>query len=485
MVRRTFALALLCLCAGTLYAESNSSQATAAAIPAKITLPSVNAKITLGFSYDLLRSPTDVSSDYAKGFIGFNIPYDNAVNPLEVVSNFTDALDTVFADSTMFANGDKFKPSVGFKQNANTTVRVDVPMLGGVGSFSTIQNFYINYSTVLGNGNLSIKPDSLAPGVDLFLKGALNVPITTSLSWETMSFGYAYKVNKLLMLAFNLNRHVFELDLQSRIDANIYGFFAINKPEVQLTLRKNIDYNSTQVYGNASGHYRAEAWTPTIGIKFWRLAWTSRFGLETEAKGTFAASYSLPFFIDKKTFQQSVDLTKTETLMDAAVRDRLLRSEVDSVSYFSRTSATWTLPQAHTIAFDIIPEGLTVSYTKLFGAISARHIYEGDDGIPGNSDDRKDLDVEIKVDHVIMLNANLYGAFLNAGVFGLDISLPDNKNILGTVYKDAGISMVMLDNMPLLPVLNIGSSVGTKIKLLLELDILPLPALRTGVSYYF
>ena len=41
---------------------------------ASVTPPSLNAKITIGFNYDLLRPPTDVSFDFAKGYIGVNIP---------------------------------------------------------------------------------------------------------------------------------------------------------------------------------------------------------------------------------------------------------------------------------------------------------------------------------------------------------------------------------------------------------------------------
>ena len=40
--------------------------------------PSLNAKITIGFNYDLLRPPTDVSFDYAKGYVGINIPFEQS-----------------------------------------------------------------------------------------------------------------------------------------------------------------------------------------------------------------------------------------------------------------------------------------------------------------------------------------------------------------------------------------------------------------------
>ncbi|HEX7510833.1 MAG TPA: hypothetical protein VF335_06005, partial [Chitinivibrionales bacterium] len=38
--------------------------------------PTLNAKLTFGFNYDILRAPTDVSFDYAKGTLGFNFPLE-------------------------------------------------------------------------------------------------------------------------------------------------------------------------------------------------------------------------------------------------------------------------------------------------------------------------------------------------------------------------------------------------------------------------
>jgi hypothetical protein len=44
---------------------------------------------------------------------------------------------------------------------------------------------------------------------------------------------------------------------------------------------------------------------------------------------------------------------------------------------------------------------------------------------------------------------------------------------------------VMLGDGIMIPVLNLGTTIGSKIQFLAELDILPLPALKTGVIYYF
>jgi hypothetical protein len=42
-----------------------------------------------------------------------------------------------------------------------------------------------------------------------------------------------------------------------------------------------------------------------------------------------------------------------------------------------------------------------------------------------------------------------------------------------------------LGKMALLPILNMGTELGRKIKVLIELDALPLPAMRSGIVYNF
>ena len=102
------------------------------------------------------------------------------------------------------------------RQNPNATVRVEVPMLGGVGSFSNTQNMYLNYQNVLGNPDIFVNPQNLGEGVNFLLRGTVNVPMDLTLYWETMTFGYAYKLNKFFTFALNLHRHVFSLDLRGK-----------------------------------------------------------------------------------------------------------------------------------------------------------------------------------------------------------------------------------------------------------------------------
>jgi hypothetical protein len=480
-----------CMQAGGFAQGPLSDESMEGSIQTTVTLPTFTARLSMGFNYDLLRSPTDVSFDYSKGYIGFNIPFEQTVNPLQVAEGFGASVNSVFEDTAMFTNGEEFQPQTGAKQNANTTIRIDVPMLGGVGTFSHIQNFFMKYSNTLGNADLLVDPDSLGQGIDLLLRGAVNMPVDVTLGWETTTFGYVYRVNKNLLLGAQLHRHIFRMDLLGKVDVDILGYFSIQN-EV-LNDKREIDYNSKKVKGYAFGHYEAEAWSPAFGVEFWRFSLASRFGLSTKAYGTFEAKYAVPFFIDPKTGQPTIDFNDPDKLMEelmkSEVRDALLNSESDSISYYSDKTADWELPQGHTLGFDIVRNHLSISYTKLFGEIAMHHKNPGkaDSADTRNTKaDYADLDFGIKVDHVICLSTTLWGATCNAGVFTLDFRVNEDDRLLGKQWeKNESMKMAMLDGSPMFPLLNFSSVIGAKTQLALEIDVLPLPAVKTGFVYHF
>jgi hypothetical protein len=200
--------------------------------------------------------------------------------PKKTASNVWSKMSNQISQDT--ASGQQFRPQASAKQYANTTIRVDVPMLGGVASFSNIENVYLNYTNVLGNSTVKLGYDTTmksstgTQSVALFLLGTINVPIDASLGWETMTFGYAYRVNKDLVMAMNVHRHLFRIDLLAKMDADILGRVTVQQsPESgdnsgggisalggsSLSLEKDIDYPHQRLFGQANGHYEAEAWS--------------------------------------------------------------------------------------------------------------------------------------------------------------------------------------------------------------------------------
>ena len=147
---------------------------------------------------------------------------------------------------------------------------------------------------------------------------------------------------------------------------------------------------------------------------------------------------------------------------------------------------TWELPQAHMIEFDIIPDKLSLSYTKLFGKLKMELTdpFSDKDALVDTTKypDTLDFRFEASVDHYLMLHAAFYNSFINVGIFSMDFAFRDRENLLSEIEA---LEKLKFGDGIMAPVLNFGAVIGTKIQLLVELDLLPLTALKGGVVYYF
>jgi hypothetical protein len=468
-------------------AVSSSQPRAQEEMPVTIKAPDFEAQLSGSFNYDLLRDPTAVSFKEPRGYLSINIPLTQGLPPF-LAEDIAEGLSGQIAEGD---NGEQFRPVASAGQYAATTIMVDVPMLGGVASFSNVQNMFLRYANTLGAPQMTIPMEE--ENFELFMRGAVAVPLRLSMGWETMTFGYAYEVNERFRLALNLHRHLFRFDLRGKVDIDLLGQLTMKFPEAeeagasdQLASAnplmnakpQQIDYPSDSVYGVAEGHYDLTWWTPTIGAKYWRFSLTSRFGMDTRPKGQLFASYALPILLDARTFQP----LEYEELLDK--QEAIRNNETVDLAYGTKEDMIWRMPSGHTLAFELIRNHMQLSYTKLFGEIQMkinglREITTSEDGAVADTTTIP-FDVAVKVDHVLLLNTQLFGGFINLGVFGIDVRFLEQENLLskieGLPHYGGGV---------LMPILSFGSTVGQRMKLHLEADILPLPALKSGIVYRF
>jgi len=491
----------------------------------KYEVGSFDARMSMGFNYDLLRPLTDVSFRYPVGYIGFNVPIIGA--------NLGSFLDSATVDDLLgssFVLPDNFRPTGYAGQNADYTVRVDVPMLAGVGTFAYTQNFYMNFNTTLGGSRFlkENQPVTYPSEIDtvgyLAVSGSLRLPLSFAMGWETMTFGYAYKVGRGddLIFALNLHRHLFSADIRMKADVDILGHAGIHAGNVDMGDGSNtgridvedefINFSSDKCNGFAQGRFKAEGWTPSVGVRWKRFALNSRFGLDVRAKGSTSGGFVVPQVLDLKTgktdigdrIQQFAENMKDDPLSFSAL-DSIIPKNLETVTYEIKPFR-WRMPQGHTISYDIIREHrLVISYTKLFGEtavdmdiISHHGVLEYDDnqlakkaGISADTpasdtawyDRNVKVDVGIDIDHILVLSASYPSFFANVGFCGFNVR---NKEKYALGEKGSSLSVLRLgDVVMLMPILNGGFNIGTKLQLRVEADVLPLPAVRSGVSYYF
>ncbi|OGJ87439.1 MAG: hypothetical protein A2268_14925 [Candidatus Raymondbacteria bacterium RifOxyA12_full_50_37] len=427
-----------------------------------------------GISYDILRYPTDVSFDYPEGHLSFNVPLDLTTSQFEMPLEGVDS---------------SFAPRIGARQKVNFSFRINVPMLGGVVSYSQTENVNFGFNMNLGSiiGMDTVTPMEDMGNLTLSLKGAINAPIRYRMGWRTQTFGYAFKPTKNMVLAFNLHKHLFELDANGIVNTNILGNVGIDISNPAISKDLGINYSENDVFGQVRGNFSGSAWSPAFGLKWWRLTATARLGVNTKVKGHFLMKWKLPFFIDPnpKSFKVEEDqLLITDIPQDDSgnvnvselmnkmqtLEGKLDRAETDSFKIDTKTDLEFSIPSGYTLSFDLIRDHLSFSYTYVRGAISAYH--QDEQGVT-------DLNLGFEVNHVMLMNLSLFRANLTVGAFVIDFYEMNKKNWLS---ESAGIDI--LGGVPV-PVLNLSTTIGGAARILLELDILPIPAGKTGIVYYF
>jgi len=492
-----------------------------------IGVPSFNARLAMGFNYDFLRSMTDVSFQYPVGYLGFNLPIGYSAGLDDFLDEKT--MDDIFSNGKIFKKGNKFKPSAGAEQNANYSVRVDVPMLKGVGTFAYTQNFYMNFSTALGGSSVIETTQPIISEFDnggrmdgyLAVRGALRLPLSFSMGWETMTFGYAYRVERVedLVLALNMHRHLFSADIRLRADIDLLGHVSVNAANIPMgngavmgmSLEDElVNFPSAKCNGFAQGRFKAEGWSPAVGVKWKRFSLNSRFGLNVKASGYAAGGFIVPKVVDLETgelllgdkFNSFADSMEANPLyvFTALGGDSggIIPKQIDSISY-TVGSFQWSMPQGHTLSFEIVPQRFAVSYTKLFGEIAMKMDVERSESEGVLKKDslnnidtsyyfgnprykNQTVDISVAVDHILTFSVTYPSFFANVGVAGFDIRNKDTRVLSG---NNSLKSLRVGDVVMLLPILNGGFNLGTKLQLRVEADILPLPAVRSGINYYF
>ncbi len=452
----------------------------------KLNSDQTQAVMNGSVSYDILRYPTSVSFDYPEGYLSFNIPLDLTTNKYDLGSKL---------DSSQ----KKFTPRIGARQRLNFSVRVNIPMMRGVVTYAQTENVNFDMNMNLGsnidvNKQMRIGDSSSTDSVDLNLNGAINLPIRYEMGWRTQTFGYAFKPLKDMIVAINLHKHLFEITANGTVNTNILGNVAINMKK-GLNDNLPINYSEEDVFGQINGKYTGTAWSPSIGIKWWRFTLASRFGVNTKVKGHFTMKWHLPFFVnpDPKHFgvdedklvvtkfaSKSNDSSNTDLnqlLQDFnGLKGNLDSSATDSFVMDTRTDAEFNIPSGQTIAFDIIRNHLLLSYTYIHGgAISLYH---------KNEQNKSDLDLGLNINHILTLNASFGKARLTAGAFLMDFYETGKYNWLSRSIKLGSKSMYeTLGGVPV-PITSFSTSFGSSLRILLELDLLPIPAIKSGLVYY-
>lgn len=475
-----------------------------------LLLGKTDAHLAGAFSYDFLQSPLDYPAETAEARLRFNVPVGLSAPLHRYLGESSESLLVV---PRFFA---------GISQKLNANIEIASPVPGGTAFFAWRENAGLSVTGSMGDTRFHLDT-TLADKGSLLLVGSLHFPLRFSAYWRSLTFGYRFggggKEGLLPAVGFQLHKHLLGLRLDGDLRTDMTGLVRVESGEAQSLFR--VDYGDEKLSGRAEGHYEAEGWSPEMSVGLGRFGFTARMGFAATARGGMETRYRVPYFIDADDF--SLRYAEPDSFLSAEGVQSLLNAEVNEKTYRMGRRLAVRFPPSYSFSFEPWKGHLTLSYSRTLGKATVKALADGppkespggegriaaegggsagtDGGAAGagtgggsageeseaagegsaeeTSEIGTYLDIGLAPDHVMVL-AFRFGAFSgHVGAFAFNLDYRREEKLL------SGLSALALGEDPLAPILDFGFSFGRTLRLQVDLLLLPLPALRGGVTYGF
>lgn len=422
-----------------------------------------DAEISGAFSYDFLKSPLDRPLHSGLAKVGMNLPFNASAQAQRFLGSIADS-SVVFP--SLFAR---------VSQSLNADIDVSAPVFGGTLFFAARENASLNVTGALGDALFNLDT-SLNDQGRVLLKGSIHMPMVFDMAWRSLTFGYAFKPAPLVEVAFQVHKHYFTARTSGDLRPDITGHIDVTG---DANTSFAVDYPDSKVYGTARGSYQGETWSPEMGVAIGPVRIVSRMGAHLSASGKLDVDYSVPFFIDPENFEPR--FTEPDSFLAADNLRKLLDGETGRKQIHIRDRLILELPQSHTVTWEILPQRLSLSYTKVLGHVSIHAVQDtagaGLDTNRTTTDGFVDLD--LFPDQVICLSADFKWIRGQIGAHTLNMDYRRQRGIF------SGLSPLAWDDDPFVPILNFGFTWGHPLEFSLDFYVSPLPAVRSGLAYGF
>ncbi len=413
-------------------------------------------------SYEHWRNPLKRPVDFGLANFNVNIPFGITAPLGQVLVNAS--------DSALVLPG--FLGKV--QQRINGSIDVSVPLFGGAAFFSIQENASLAVEASIGDAQLHLDT-ALSDAGTVRMEGGLRLPLLFQMDWRSFTFGYTLQPKPGIRLAFQVHKHTITSRAAGELKPDIAGRILVASGESSTEIP--IDYTHDKLAGELHGFYQGSVWSPEIGIQMGPFSLQSRMGAHLVAKGELEANYAVPFFIDPTTLETR--FSEPDSFLAPDNLRKMLSSEVVEKHYRIHDRIAFEMPQSHTFSVDFAGGIYVLSYTKIYGNLGTYVIPDTSvqDSVTLNT--RGFIDAQLTPDNILLFNTDLGWLRIQLGAFTLNADYRNSKNLL------SGLSPVEIFGDPISPVLNTGFTWGKAVAFNLDLMILPLPAVRTGLRYGF
>jgi len=431
-----------------------------------------NAEISGAFSYEFLKSPLSRPFDKGMANVSFNLPFRASAQAQRFLNSSSDSAIVI---PDLFAR---------VAQHVNAHIDVSAPLFGGVAFFAARENASLSVTGALGNARFNLDTTLEGTG-SILLKGSIHMPLAFDMEWRSLSFGYAFHPAPWMALGFQIHKHSFIARTAGDLRPDLSGRIAVGGDAGNTSFL--IEYPDDKVYGIADGRYDGTAWSPELALGIGPVRLVSRMGARMAAKGHLDVAYSVPYFIDPGTFQPR--FTAPDSFMASDNLRRLLDGETGKRDIHVKDNLILLLPQSHSLSMDLWPGKMSISYSKVFGRVSIHNASAeagtpilADTTAPADSDEVDTegfVDLDIFPDQVINLAMKFAWFHADLGAHTLNVSYRKQGHIL------SGISPFEWDGDPIVPIFDFGFTWGAPLEFNVDFFVMPLPAVRSGVTYAF
>lgn len=429
-----------------------------------------NAELSGAFSYEFLKSPLSRPFDKGLGNVSFNLPFRASAQAQRFLNASSDSAIVV---PDLFAR---------IAQHVNAHVDVSAPLFGGVAFFAARENASLSVTGALGNARFNLDT-TLAGTGSILMKGTIHMPLSFEMEWRSLSFGYAFHPASWMTLGFQIHKHTFIARTAGDLRPDLSGRITVGGDAGNTSFL--IEYPDDKVYGTADGRYDGKAWSPELALGIGPLRLVSRMGARMAAKGHLDVAYSVPYFIDPSTFEPR--FTAPDSFMTSDNLRRLLDGETGKRDIHIQDRLILMLPQSHSLSIDLWPGKLALSYSKVFGRVSihtesaAADTAQPDSAGQGSGgiDTEGFVDLDLFPDQIINLAMQFGWFHADLGAHTLNVSYRKQSRLL------SGLSPLEWDGDPIVPILDFGFTWGNPLEFNVDFFVMPLPAVRSGISYAF
>jgi hypothetical protein len=411
-------------------------------------------------SYEWIENPFYLFPDKTNAEITVTLPMQETNSIADFVKSYTHK-NAHFSDD-QWEFGQVFTP----------TIRMGIPIFDGVFYIGMQKNLALQLHSAIDQALLdySFANDHHA----LNMNGSYSASAALDMDWKHYTIGFTLPWGHHRLYLF-LHKHFVQLQGNSFLQGNVYGH--LEQTHSGKTESLDFNYSPADFLAKAMVQYKGDAWSAELGWRWKNLIVRTRMSLEVAMEGFYQIEHNIPFFMDPLT--QRIVYQAAQLLEDEP-RQKFLQEETNYTHYETNTKMIYSIPVFFSLSWFYTSQWEFV-FARSQGKLGSSFVAEPE--IPRAWDLRNHLKFGTTPRHMLLSRLHLSWSQWTVGLVHLEIESSEQEKFSQSMNKIPFIQEFL--KTPVLPVLQVKTSLGKKVRFTTGFDMLPVRRLSVGVYYGF